>query len=214
MDYSYFHLLCDVSPTSTVFGISCNRQMASDEVQNKGKDVTRSTVQKAIVVLASKVARIHSRCSIEANLPSRYLALCATSSGSSRVPSLRRRTSRTRASSSTSTRVCEFRVLSIRSPSARVYEERQVRWTPSTTTAGCTWVRARASGLADPRRDVTSRARLQIPLQDPDAPQAAPAAAQGTHATASDGADLNRSCSSRQARRSNLSAPFSILLSH
>ncbi|KAI5481515.1 late secretory pathway protein AVL9 family protein [Pseudohyphozyma bogoriensis] len=53
-DYTYFHLyLPSVSP-STIFGISCNRQIQSDELINKGKDVTRSTVQKAIVVLASK----------------------------------------------------------------------------------------------------------------------------------------------------------------
>ncbi|GAA6016273.1 hypothetical protein JCM11491_006799 [Sporobolomyces phaffii] len=38
----------------TVFGISCNRQIMAHELLNKGKEVTRSTVQKAIVVLASK----------------------------------------------------------------------------------------------------------------------------------------------------------------
>lgn len=40
----------------TVFGISCNRQINSHELLNKGKEVTRSTVQKAIVILASKVS--------------------------------------------------------------------------------------------------------------------------------------------------------------
>ncbi|KPV73583.1 uncharacterized protein RHOBADRAFT_54788 [Rhodotorula graminis WP1] len=54
-DYSYFHLvLPSVAPQETIFGISCNRQIPADQLLNKGKDVTRSTVQKAIVVLASK----------------------------------------------------------------------------------------------------------------------------------------------------------------
>lgn len=38
----------------TIFGISCNRQIASSELLVKGEDVTRSTVQKAVVILASK----------------------------------------------------------------------------------------------------------------------------------------------------------------
>lgn len=54
-DYSYFHLLLPSVASGTLFGISCNRQIQSNELMNKGKDVTRSTVQKAIVVLASKV---------------------------------------------------------------------------------------------------------------------------------------------------------------
>ncbi|KAK4692942.1 hypothetical protein P7C70_g9027, partial [Phenoliferia sp. Uapishka_3] len=53
-DYSYFHLLLPSVASGTIFGISCNRQISSDQLLNKGKDVTRSTVQKAIVVLASK----------------------------------------------------------------------------------------------------------------------------------------------------------------
>lgn len=56
-DYSYFHLLnASISP-DTIFGISCNRQIPADSLLNKDKTVTRSTVQKAIVVLASKVSR-------------------------------------------------------------------------------------------------------------------------------------------------------------
>lgn len=52
-DFAHFHLLCpSISPHSTVFGISCNRQIAADKLLVKGKDVTRSTVQKAVVVLA------------------------------------------------------------------------------------------------------------------------------------------------------------------
>ncbi|GAA6013634.1 hypothetical protein JCM10207_004797 [Rhodosporidiobolus poonsookiae] len=56
-DYSYFHLLLpsvSANVPQTIFGISCNRQIPADELLNKGKDVTRSTVQKAIVVLANK----------------------------------------------------------------------------------------------------------------------------------------------------------------
>ncbi|VDC01310.1 unnamed protein product [Peniophora sp. CBMAI 1063] len=53
-DYSYFHLV-PVSPTpTTVFGISCNRQIATSALLVKEPDMTRSTVQKAVVVLASK----------------------------------------------------------------------------------------------------------------------------------------------------------------
>lgn len=69
-DYSYFHLVPDVSNPTTIFGISwvstwrvrkrvecvyrCNRQIASSTLLVKGVDVTRSIVQKAVVVLASK----------------------------------------------------------------------------------------------------------------------------------------------------------------
>jgi hypothetical protein len=55
-DYSYFHLLLPSIAKGTIFGVSCNRQIQADQLINKGKDVTRSTVQKAIVVLASKVS--------------------------------------------------------------------------------------------------------------------------------------------------------------
>lgn len=55
-DYSYFHLLLPLMADSTIFGVSCNRQISSSQLLNKGKEVTRSTVQKAIVVLASKVS--------------------------------------------------------------------------------------------------------------------------------------------------------------
>ncbi|CAO1625369.1 unnamed protein product [Parajaminaea phylloscopi] len=52
-DFAHFHLYCpSVSKHSTVFGISCNRQIAADKLAVKGKEVTRSTVQKAVVVLA------------------------------------------------------------------------------------------------------------------------------------------------------------------
>ncbi|KIJ54151.1 hypothetical protein M422DRAFT_241404 [Sphaerobolus stellatus SS14] len=53
-DYSYFHLVPTSPKPSTIFGISCNRQIQASELLSKGDDVTRSTVQKAVVVLASK----------------------------------------------------------------------------------------------------------------------------------------------------------------
>lgn len=54
-DYSYFHLVPSNQPNAqTVFGISCNRQISSSELRVKSEDVTRSTVQKAVVILASK----------------------------------------------------------------------------------------------------------------------------------------------------------------
>ncbi|OSD02509.1 hypothetical protein PYCCODRAFT_1435499 [Trametes coccinea BRFM310] len=53
-DYSYFHLVPTSPNPSTIFGISCNRQISSSELLVKDVDVTRSTVQKAVVVLASK----------------------------------------------------------------------------------------------------------------------------------------------------------------
>ncbi|KAK9462724.1 transport protein Avl9-domain-containing protein [Lipomyces oligophaga] len=59
-DYSYFTLLSDPSkPDSepgqtTYFGISCNRQIKTTELVVKAADVTRSTVQKSVVVVARK----------------------------------------------------------------------------------------------------------------------------------------------------------------
>ncbi|OJT10231.1 Late secretory pathway protein AVL9 [Trametes pubescens] len=53
-DYSYFHLVPSSPNPSTIFGISCNRQISTAELLYKDADVTRSTVQKAVVVLASK----------------------------------------------------------------------------------------------------------------------------------------------------------------
>ncbi|KAG2174103.1 hypothetical protein INT43_004123 [Umbelopsis isabellina] len=54
-DFSYFHLPpvagWSVAET-TLFGISCNRQIASKDLTVKSADVTRSIVQKAVVVLA------------------------------------------------------------------------------------------------------------------------------------------------------------------
>ncbi|KAH8114416.1 transport protein Avl9-domain-containing protein [Phellopilus nigrolimitatus] len=53
-DYSYFHLVPSSAHPTTVFGISCNRQIKAADLLFKDEDVTRSTVQKAVVVLASK----------------------------------------------------------------------------------------------------------------------------------------------------------------
>lgn len=53
-DYSYFHLVPSTPNPSTIFGISCNRQIATSVLLVKDVDVTRSIVQKAVVVLASK----------------------------------------------------------------------------------------------------------------------------------------------------------------
>ncbi|TFK33030.1 transport protein Avl9-domain-containing protein, partial [Crucibulum laeve] len=53
-DYTYFHLVPSHPNPTTVFGISCNQQIPATKLQFKGPDVTRSTVQKAVVVLASK----------------------------------------------------------------------------------------------------------------------------------------------------------------
>jgi Transport protein Avl9 len=54
-DYSYFHLVpSNQTNPQTVFGISCNRQISSSQLLVKSDDVTRSTVQKAVVILASK----------------------------------------------------------------------------------------------------------------------------------------------------------------
>ncbi|KAG5645998.1 hypothetical protein DXG03_004600 [Asterophora parasitica] len=53
-DYSYFHLVPPGPNPTTIFGISCNQQISASSLLVKGPDVTRSTVQKAVVVLASK----------------------------------------------------------------------------------------------------------------------------------------------------------------
>ncbi|OAX44321.1 hypothetical protein K503DRAFT_679112 [Rhizopogon vinicolor AM-OR11-026] len=53
-DYSYFHLVPDGPIPTTIFGISCNRQIAASALLVKDVDVTRSIVQKAVVVLVSK----------------------------------------------------------------------------------------------------------------------------------------------------------------
>ena len=54
-DFSYFTLLrpaTDSAPATSLFGISCTRQMDASQLLNRPADVTRSTVQKAVVVIA------------------------------------------------------------------------------------------------------------------------------------------------------------------
>ncbi|KAH7375849.1 cytoplasm protein [Plectosphaerella cucumerina] len=54
-DFSYFTLLRPASedvPATSLFGISCTRQLDSTQLLNRPADVTRSTVQKAVVVIA------------------------------------------------------------------------------------------------------------------------------------------------------------------
>ncbi|PSN70617.1 LAlv9 family protein-like protein [Corynespora cassiicola Philippines] len=55
-DYSYFTLrrsaTDDAHPATSLFGISCTRQLDANELINRPADVTRSTVQKAVVVIS------------------------------------------------------------------------------------------------------------------------------------------------------------------
>ncbi|KAK3897674.1 late secretory pathway protein AVL9 [Staphylotrichum tortipilum] len=54
-DFSYFTLLrpaTDGAPATSLFGISCTRQMDASQLLVRPADVTRSTVQKAVVVIA------------------------------------------------------------------------------------------------------------------------------------------------------------------
>ena len=44
----------EVPANTTLFGISCNRQLSSSELLVRPSDVTRSMVQKAVVVIASQ----------------------------------------------------------------------------------------------------------------------------------------------------------------
>ncbi|KAI9711651.1 MAG: hypothetical protein M1812_007084 [Candelaria pacifica] len=54
-DFSYFtlrHAATSTLPVTSLFGISCTRQMDASQLVNRPADVTRSTVQKAVVVIA------------------------------------------------------------------------------------------------------------------------------------------------------------------
>ncbi|KAI4210075.1 MAG: hypothetical protein LQ351_007065 [Letrouitia transgressa] len=52
-DFSYFTLRAtSTSPATSMFGISCTRQMDATHLLDRPADVTRSTVQKAVVVIA------------------------------------------------------------------------------------------------------------------------------------------------------------------
>ncbi|KAF2127809.1 hypothetical protein P153DRAFT_295297 [Dothidotthia symphoricarpi CBS 119687] len=52
-DYSYFTLRRSNPPTS-LFGISCTRQLDASKLLNRPPEVTRSTVQKAVVVISDR----------------------------------------------------------------------------------------------------------------------------------------------------------------
>lgn len=54
-DFSYFTLLKPTredSPATSLFGIACSRQLDAAQLISRPADVTRSTVQKAVVVIA------------------------------------------------------------------------------------------------------------------------------------------------------------------
>lgn len=54
-DFSYFTLLrpaTETNPPTSLFGISCTRQMDASLLIDRPPEVTRSTVQKAVVVIA------------------------------------------------------------------------------------------------------------------------------------------------------------------
>ena len=53
-DFSYFTLRLkktDARPASSLFGVSCTRQIDSSQLINRPADVTRSTKQKAVVAI-------------------------------------------------------------------------------------------------------------------------------------------------------------------
>lgn len=50
-DFSYFTVITGDPENPTSFGISCTRQLKSSQLQVKDSEVTRSTIQKAVVVL-------------------------------------------------------------------------------------------------------------------------------------------------------------------
>jgi hypothetical protein len=58
-DYSYFTLRRSAStaasnahPATSLFGVSCTRQLGANELIDRPAEVTRSTVQKAVVVIS------------------------------------------------------------------------------------------------------------------------------------------------------------------
>lgn len=56
-EFSYFTLLARDEQTksnSSLFGLACTRQIRSDKLKVKSPDVTRSFVQKAVVVVVEK----------------------------------------------------------------------------------------------------------------------------------------------------------------
>jgi hypothetical protein len=56
-DYSYFTLrraATSTHPATSLFGISCTRQLDASQLIDRPADVTRSTVQKAVVVISDR----------------------------------------------------------------------------------------------------------------------------------------------------------------
>ncbi|KAK2871820.1 hypothetical protein FQN49_002796 [Arthroderma sp. PD_2] len=56
-DFSYFTLQCKATedaPATSLFGISCTTQLDSDKLINRPAEVTRSTVQKAVVAIINE----------------------------------------------------------------------------------------------------------------------------------------------------------------
>ena len=53
-DSSFFLLPSKETPSETVFGISCYRQIETKKLKVKDKDVTRDTVQKSVVLISTK----------------------------------------------------------------------------------------------------------------------------------------------------------------
>lgn len=54
-DYSYFTLRraeTSTEPATSLFGISCTRQLDASKLIDRPAEVTRSTVQKAVVVIS------------------------------------------------------------------------------------------------------------------------------------------------------------------
>lgn len=54
-EFSYFTLRKEASeerPATSLFGIACTRQIDASTLVNRPSDVTRSTVQKAVVVIS------------------------------------------------------------------------------------------------------------------------------------------------------------------
>ncbi|KAF9315655.1 late secretory pathway protein avl9 [Podila horticola] len=71
-DFTYFHLPPVKSRKDvdkTLFGISCNRQILTKDLMVKTDDVTRSSVQKAVVVLATQQFYDSLNATISENIP-------------------------------------------------------------------------------------------------------------------------------------------------
>lgn len=64
-EFSYFTLLSkgtSQNPDTTLFGISCTRQIRSDKLKIKSAEVTRSFVQKAVVIIVDRPSTLgHTR---------------------------------------------------------------------------------------------------------------------------------------------------------